>query len=74
MNLILPFDDREWEIEIWFFDKVPNSQIEMDNLMADKLSEKNMVEILEMKKEREKDGLSKHSLSSVDNYKKVLSS
>lgn len=71
LNLILPFNNRKWEIEVWFFDKESNDWREVDNLMK-KLNEKNKLEILKMKEKREKSGLSKHSLSSVDIYKKIL--
>jgi hypothetical protein len=40
--------------------------------MKVKLNEKNKLAILKMKEKRERSGLSKHSLSSVDIYKKVL--
>jgi len=72
LNLILPFNDRKWEIEIWFFDKIPDSQKEVDFLIETKLNEKNKLEILKMKEQREKSGLNKHSLSSIDIYKKIL--
>ncbi len=72
LNLILPFNDRKWEIEIWFFNKESNDQKEVDALMKAKLNEKNKLSILKMKEERERSGLSKHSLSSFDIYKKVL--
>lgn len=72
LNLILPFNDRKWEIEIWFFNKESNDQKEVDDLMKAKLNEKNKLVILKMKEKRERSGLSKHSLSSFDIYKKVL--
>lgn len=72
LNLILPFNDRKWEIEIWFFNKESNDQKEVDDLMKSKLNEKNKLAILKMKEKRERSGLSKHSLSSFDIYKKVL--
>ncbi|MDP4009984.1 MAG: hypothetical protein Q8P53_03285 [Candidatus Shapirobacteria bacterium] len=72
LNLILPFNDRKWEIEIWFFNKESNDQKEVDNLMKAKLNEKNKLKILKMKEKRERSGLSKHSLGSFDIYKKIL--
>lgn len=71
LNLILPFNNRKWEIEIWFFNELPDGQKEIDNLM-EKLSEKTKLAILKMKEKRERTGLTKHSLSSFDIYKKVL--
>lgn len=71
LNLILPFNNRKWEIEIWFFNELPDGQKEIDNLM-EKLSEKTKLTILKMKEKRERTGLTKHSLSSFDIYKKVL--
>lgn len=72
LNLILPFNDRKWEIEIWFFDKESNDQKEVDVLIKTKLNEKTKLAILKMKEKREKSGLSKHSLSSFDIYTKYL--
>ena len=72
LNLILAFNNRKWEVEIWFFDKIPADQNEINSLMKSKLNEKNKLAILKMKEKREKIGLTKHSLSSVDIYKKIL--
>lgn len=72
LNLILPFNDRKWEVEIWFFNKIPDNQKEINDLMKTKLNEKNKLAILKIKEKRERTGLTKYSLSSVDIYKKVL--
>lgn len=72
LNLILPFNNRKWEVEIWFFEEIPADQKEINSLMKSKLNEKNKLKILKMKEKRERIGLTKHSLSSVDIYKKVL--
>lgn len=72
LNLIIPFNDRKWEIEIWFFNEILSTQKEIDDLMASKLNEENRLTILKMKEERERVGITKHSLSSVEIYKKVL--
>ena len=72
LNLILPHVDKKWEIEIWFFEEIPTNQKEIDILMKSKLNEKNKLVILKMKEKRERIGLTKYSLSSVDIYKKVL--
>lgn len=72
LNLILPFNGRKWEAEIWFFNKIPDSQKEINDLIKAKLNEKNKMKILKMKERRERVGLSKHSLSSIEIYKKVL--
>ena len=72
LNLIIPFNDRKWEIEIWFFSEIPSTQKEIDTLMNSKLNEEYRLTILKMKEERERVGITKHSLSSVEIYKKVL--
>lgn len=72
LNLILPFYDQKWEIEVWFTDEYPDRQREMDNLMKSKLNDGNRQTILEMKKTRQEKGIDKHSLASVDIYKQVL--
>lgn len=72
LNLIIPYNDRKWEIEIWFFNEIPSTQKEIDDLMTSKLNEENRLTILKMKEERERVGITKHSLSSVEIYMKVL--
>ena len=72
LNLRLPYCDRKWEVEIWFFEEIPTDQKETGLLIESKLNEKNKLEILRMKEEREREGITKHSLSSVDIYKKIL--
>jgi hypothetical protein len=72
LNLIIPFNDRRWEIEVWFFNEIPSTQKEVDDLMNSKLNEENRLIILKKKEERERVGITKHSFSSVEIYKKVL--
>ena len=74
LNLILPFNNRKWEVEIWFFNEIPADQKEneINSFMKSKLNEKNKLKILKMKEKRERTGLTKHSLRSVNIYKKVL--
>ena len=72
LNLILPFDDQKWEIEIWFFNEYPARQSEIDNLIASKLNNETRNLILEMKKQRDQSGDSKHQISSTDIYRQVL--
>jgi hypothetical protein len=72
LNLIFPFNSREWEIEIWFFNTIPDTQQEISDLMRTKLNNINAKKILEMKEKREREGVTKHALSSIDIYKKVL--
>ena len=72
LNLILPFRDQKWEIEVWFTDEYPENRRKMDDLIKSKLDNKNRQTILEMKKSRQEKGVDKHSLASVDIYKKVL--
>jgi len=72
LNLRMPFNNRKWEIEIWFFNKTPDNPKEINDLMRAKLNEKNKLKILKMKERRERIGLTKHSLSSADIYKKLL--
>lgn len=72
LNLILPFNNRKWEVEIWFFTDLPADQKEANSLIKSKLNEKNKLEILKMKEKRDRMGLTKHSLRSFEIYKKVL--
>lgn len=72
LNLILPLNDQKWEIEIWFFNKYPEQQLEIDNLVAERLTDETKQTILEMKKRRDESGNSKHQISSTEIYKQVL--
>ena len=72
VNLRLPYAGQRWEIETWFFEEVPESQIETDELIRTKLNAENKITILKMKKERDNGGNTKHQLSSADIYRKVL--
>jgi hypothetical protein len=70
MNLRLPYANQKWEIETWFFSKIPENQT--DELIETKLNEENKITILEMKKKRDESGNTKHQLSSSEIYKRVL--
>lgn len=54
------------------FNTIPDTQQEISNLMRTKLNNINAKKILEMKEKREREGVTKHALSSIDIYKKVL--
>lgn len=72
VNLILPYEGRKWEIEVWFFKEMPTSQMDIDSLIKNKLNRENKIKILEMKKLRDEKGLSKHNLSSTEIYREIL--
>lgn len=72
LNLILPFHNQKWEIEIWFASEYPESRRKIDDLIKLKLDDESKRNILEMKKSRQEKGIDKHSLASVDIYKQVL--
>ena len=72
LNLVIPYKNRMWEVEIWFFTEIPKSSKEINDLMNSKLDSTTILEILKMKEKRKRMGMSKHSLSSVEIYKKVL--
>jgi len=69
--LILPFNNRRWEIEIWFFKEHCESQIELEEKLK-QLTHDKKEEIIELKAKREKSGIDKHSLSSFDIYKDFI--
>jgi hypothetical protein len=66
--LILPFNDRRWEIEIWFAKKHFKDQIKLEEKLK-QLSPGTKAKIVRLKAKREKLGLNKHSQSSFDIYK-----
>ncbi len=72
INLRLPYNGQNWEIETWFFEELPLEQIEIDNLIREKLNDKNKRTILEMKKLRDERGKSKNQINSTEIYKRVL--
>jgi len=72
VNLRLPYEGQNWEIETWFFEKIPVEQIDIDNLIREKLNNQNKKTILMMKKFREERDDSKHKISSTKIYIEVL--
>ena len=72
INMVLPFEGQKWEIETWFFEEKPKSQEETDELIKNKLNKENKKIILEIKKKREEENVTKHKISSIDIYKAVL--
>jgi hypothetical protein len=72
VNLRLPYAGQKWEIETWFFRKIPENQLEIDKLIETKLNKENKITILKMKKKRDESGSTKHQISSTEIYKKVL--
>lgn len=66
--LILPFNDRQWEIEIWFAKEHSESQIELEEKLK-RLPHVKKEQIIELKAKRERSGINKHTLSSFDIYK-----
>jgi hypothetical protein len=70
VNLRLPYAGQTWEIETWFFREIPENPIE--ELIKTKLTEESKAIILEMKKRRDESGSTKHQISSMEIYKRVL--
>ncbi len=69
--LILPFNNRLWEIEVWFLKKHSENQIKLEEKLK-KLPYDKKEKIIELKANREKSGINKHSLSSFDIYKDFI--
>jgi hypothetical protein len=69
--LILEFEGRKWEIEIWFMKSLSEDDRYFKKLLS-KVSPKQRKAILELKYQRDMDGLSKHQLDSATIYKGVL--
>lgn len=69
--LKIDLEGVRWEIEIWFLDKKERPQNDLDLLLMN-LTENQKNEILKLKHEREKCGIDKNNLSSMEIYKKVL--
>lgn len=69
--LILPFNNRRWEIEVWFVKKHSESQIKLEEKLK-QLPQEQKEKIVELKAKREKSGIDKHSLSSFDIYKDFI--
>jgi hypothetical protein len=69
--LILPFNKRRWEIEIWFTKEHFKDQLEFEEKLKN-LPDEIKAEIITLKAKREESGLDKHSLSSFDIYKDFI--
>jgi L-rhamnose isomerase len=66
--LILPFKNRQWEIEIWFTKNHYPEQIELEEKLKN-LPLETKEKILELKANRDNSGIDKHTLSSFKIYK-----
>ena len=69
--LILTFNNRKWEIEIWFTKKHFKEQIVLEEKLK-LLPQNKKAEIIKLKAKREKQGLNKQSLPSFDIYKTFI--
>ena len=69
--LIHEFKGRRWEIEIWFKKSLSESNKYFNKLLS-KISEEQRKIILELKRQREADGQSKHALGSTAIYEGVI--
>jgi len=69
--LILPFNNRKWEIEIWFKKEHPKNQIELEEKLK-ALSLDVKAKIIGLKVKREESGVNKHLLSSFDIYQDFI--
>jgi len=69
--LILPFNNRQWEIEIWFAKEHFQDQIKLEEKLK-QLSPNTKTKIIRLKAKRQKLGIDKHSLSSFDIYKNFV--
>ena len=71
--LIHEYKGRRWEIEIWFYDKLPKNDIdaELEDLLL-RASSKQKETILNLKHRRQTSNIPKHRLDSPTLYKGVL--
>ena len=69
--LILPFNSRQWEIEIWFVKKHNSEQIVLEEKLKN-LSAKKKAEIVKLKVGRAASGMDKHALSSFEIYQNFI--
>lgn len=69
--LVLPFHNRTWEIEIWFTKTHYPDQIDLESKLLT-LPAACKKEIIELKAQRDRDGIDKHTLSSFDIYQSFI--
>ncbi len=69
--LILQYDKRRWEIEVWFSKEHDKEQLSLEERLNSLPSETKR-QIIERKCARAKSGQSKHELSSFDIYKDYI--
>ncbi|QQS38427.1 hypothetical protein IPM62_03525 [Candidatus Woesebacteria bacterium] len=72
VNLRNVFEDKMWEVEIWFLDSVEKVDREYINEIKKKLTPDACESILLIKHQREEKQISKHELSSVKIYDAVI--
>lgn len=70
--LQIPHRHQKWEIEIWFTKNHYIEQIELEEKLC-ALTGEDKRKILQIKENRSKSGIDKHSLSSFEIYKSYLS-
>jgi len=69
--LILPFNERRWEIEIWFDTEHSKEQMNLEEKLR-QLPLETKTKILERKAKRQESGLDKHSLPSFEIYQEYV--
>lgn len=72
VNLRNVFDDRMWEVEIWFFESINREDEEYIGEINRQLTDELRERILLIKNQREEKKITKHILSSVKIYDAVL--
>ncbi len=71
LNLRIIFNEKLWEIEIWFLKDISSYRKQLD-FYKSKLDDKKRMEILELKYKRRLEGKSKFELSSTEIYNDIL--
>ena len=69
--LIIPFNNRRWEIEVWFTKNHYDDQVKLEEKLK-QLPHSTKEAIIERKARREQSGVDKHSLSSFEIYQDYI--
>jgi len=71
VNLHTIISGLKWEIEIWFLKSITKEK-KLNEFLKKEITKDNQLQILKLKHNRATKKLSKHDLSSIDIYRKVI--
>ncbi|BDU50416.1 hypothetical protein [Haliovirga abyssi] len=71
VNLKIEYENKNWEIEIWFFKNISDYKIQL-NKYKELINSEKKLKILQRKFLRKEKGKTKHEISSISIYNEIL--